>query len=254
MQVEPYPEPQAEPQSEPAEDMESLLEEHLEQENYVAKRGAIRTGYVIQVSADGALIDIGLKREGFVPAQDLRQAERTDMGEVHVGDEIHVMIVDTQNDDGYVGLSIYRARLEEDWVKAEKLLESNEIYEGTISGYNRGGLTVQFGRIRGFIPLSHVVGMPRGMKEQDRRQRLAALVGQPVGLRVKYLPAPIDIDTKHITYRASMTSENNNTVVVKEWYSVNTRRVPVSDYPDYRQTLKRVSRWTRNHIFLETVE
>ena len=169
MQVEPYPEPQAEPQSEPVEDMESLLEEHSQ--SYALKRGDIRTGHIIGISSDGALIDIGQKREGFVPAQDLRQAERTDMGEVHVGDEVHVMIVDTQTDDGYVGLSIYRARLEEDWVKAEKLLESNEIYEGTISGYNRGGLTVQFGRIRGFIPLSHVVGMPRGLKEQDRRQQ-----------------------------------------------------------------------------------
>lgn len=182
MQLE--PEPQPEPQEEGAINMEALLEEHLDQqEAYVGKRGDVRMGEVIEVSAEGALVDIGLKREGFVPADDLNQLERAGMGEVKVGDKVPVVILGMP-DEGYVEASIYRARLEEDWLKADEMLRSGEIYETQVSGYNRGGLTVQFGRIRGFVPLSHIVGIRRGLKETERRERLLEMVGKPIGLRV----------------------------------------------------------------------
>ncbi|MFN3763470.1 MAG: 30S ribosomal protein S1, partial [Anaerolineae bacterium] len=137
---------------------------------------------VIQVTQDGALVDVGLKREGFVPMSDLRQV-RKEMGEIHEGDEVFVKLLESES-EGYIKASIYQARLEEDWIRAEEMMRSGALYEGRISSYNRGGLTVPFGRIRGFIPVSQVVGIPRGLKEAERRQRLAAMVGQTVGLRV----------------------------------------------------------------------
>ncbi len=166
-------------QPETAVDMESLLQE---QEGYIARPGEIRKGRVIQVTEDGALVDVGLKREGFVPASDLRQV-RKEMGEIQEGDEVFVKLLESES-DGYIKASIYQARLEEDWIRAEEMMKSGALYEGRISSYNRGGLTVPFGRLRGFIPVSQVVGIPRGLKEAERRQRLAEMVGQTVGLRV----------------------------------------------------------------------
>lgn len=165
-------------QPETAVDMESLLQE---QEGYVAHPGEIRKGRVIQITEDGALVDVGLKREGFVSASDLRQVRKE--GEIHEGDEVFVKLLEIES-EGYIKASIYQARLEKDWIRAEEMLKSGALYEGRISSYNRGGLTVPFGRIRGFIPVSQVVGIPRGLKEAERRQRLAAMVGQTVGLRV----------------------------------------------------------------------
>jgi len=178
MRPEPHLEPQA--QQEPDVNMESLLQD---QKDYAAKRGDIRLGRVMEITDSGVLLDIGLKREGFAPIEDLQQMQRAQMAEVHVGDEVPAMIVDMRGSEGYQ-VSIYRARMEEDWFNAEQLLRSGEILESEISGYNRGGLTVQFGRIRGFIPMSHVVGLPRGLGDPERRERLAAMVGKTVGLRV----------------------------------------------------------------------
>lgn len=166
-------------QPEAAVDMESLLQE---QEGYVARPGELRKGRLIQVTEDGALVDVGLKHEGFVPASDLRQV-RKEMGEIHEGDEVLVKLLEGEG-EGYIKASIYQARLEEDWMRAEEMMKSGALYEGRISSYNRGGLTVQFGHIRGFVPVSQVVGIPRGLKDGERRQRLAAMVGQTVGLRV----------------------------------------------------------------------
>lgn len=166
-------------QPEMAVDMESLLQT---QEGYVARAGELRKGRVIQVKEDGALVDVGLKREGFVPSEDLRRA-RKEMGEIREGDEVLVKLLEGES-EGYIRASVYQAHLEKDWIQAEEMMKSGALYEGRISSWNRGGLTVPFGHIRGFIPLSEVVGIPRGLKEPERRRRLAAMVGQTVGLRV----------------------------------------------------------------------
>jgi len=64
------------------------------------------------------------------------------------------------------------------------MMENGELYEVEVSGYNRGGLIAQSGKIRGFIPASQVVGLPKRMREEQRRQRLADMIGQRVGLKI----------------------------------------------------------------------
>ncbi len=176
---------QMDSQQESAEiDMGALLEEHLEgHAECTARRGDIRVGYVIEVTDEGALVDVGLKREGFANKEDLERLARAGVEEIKAGDKVPVMIV-SFDAEGYVNISIYQAKMEEDWIKAEEMLQSGEMYETTVTGYNRGGLTVQFGRIRGFVPLSHIVGIPRGARANRRRELLEEMVGQPIGLRV----------------------------------------------------------------------
>ena len=174
--------PEAEHQDDQAADMETLLKDHA---NYDLPRpGDIRVGEVIRATPNEILIDIGLKREGLVSQEDLQMIKRDKMEEVEVGDKVPVLILRPQDNDGYAAVSIFKARMAEDWLRAEELMESKEIFEAEISGYNRGGLTIQFGRIRGFIPLSHIVGMPRNISQTERRERQKAMVGREVGLRV----------------------------------------------------------------------
>ncbi|MGD1995357.1 MAG: S1 RNA-binding domain-containing protein [Anaerolineae bacterium] len=180
MEAESNHEPQ--PQAEQVKSMETLLEK--EDDYAPPKPGEIRTATVIEIGADGALVDIGFKREGFVSQDDLQKVQGADMEEVQEGEEVPVLILRPTTGEGYLPVSIHKARLAEDWLQAEELLESGEIFEAEISGYNRGGLTVQFGKIRGFIPLSHVVGIPRHLQGEKRRERLKKLVGREVGLKV----------------------------------------------------------------------
>jgi small subunit ribosomal protein S1 len=71
-----------------------------------------------------------------------------------------------------------------DWIQAEQMLESGEIYEGEVAGYNRGGIIVKFGKIRGFVPASQIVGLPKRLREEQRRQRMEAMIGQQIGLKI----------------------------------------------------------------------
>jgi small subunit ribosomal protein S1 len=174
-------------QEETSSTMMEQLEEYLTEGEYdyqLPKRGDIHIGVVVEIGDRGAIVDAGFKRDGIVPASDLDRLDEETLESIQPGDEVAVAVTKPQDQEGRLILSIYQALVQEDWQKAESMLEEGEIYEGEISGYNRGGLLVPFGRIRGFIPASHTVGMPRGLKGDERRERLADMVGDKVGLKV----------------------------------------------------------------------
>ena len=148
------------------------------------RRGEIRTGVVIEANDQGVVVDIGFKREGLVPMEDLERLDEESRSTLQPGTEVPVLVLRTEDKDGRPVLSIHQARLYEDWVKAEQLMASGDLYEGQVAGYNRGGLIVRFGKIRGFVPTSQIVGLPRRLREEQRHQRLEAMVGEPIGLKV----------------------------------------------------------------------
>lgn len=74
--------------------------------------------------------------------------------------------------------------LDEDWNRAQVLLESQEILETRVTGYNQGGLTVAFGRLRGFVPNSHLSMVPRNATAEQQQQILSALVGKTIPVRI----------------------------------------------------------------------
>ena len=152
---------------------------------YAAPRhGDLRSGVVIQADDSGLLVDCGFKREGLVPAHDLDGLDEEARSEIQLGATVPVFVVRAQNSEGQPILSIQQAQLYEDWLRAEQLMASGELYAGVVSSFNRGGLVVKFGEIRGFVPASQVVGMPRRIREDERRRRLEGMVGREIGLKI----------------------------------------------------------------------
>ena len=65
-------------------------------------------------------------------------------------------MVNPHDHNGNIVLSVNRALEEIDWQRAEEYRQSQEVYESRIAGYNKGGLIVRFGRLRGFVPQSQM--------------------------------------------------------------------------------------------------
>jgi small subunit ribosomal protein S1 len=162
-----------------ADSWEDQLEESLSGSEI--KRGELREGVILDRRDDGFVVDIGAKRDGFVPMDDIQELEDRDY---NVGDEVPVVVTRFRDSDGSVELSIAQALLQEDWLIAEKLLESQEVYETTVNGSNRGGLTVDFGRLRGFVPMSQIIGFNRIRQPAERKRRLEAMVDEEIMLKV----------------------------------------------------------------------
>lgn len=166
---------------------ESLLWEYLEEGEYdyqQPQRGEIRTGTIIRKDADQIIVDIGAKWEGIVPASDLEKLGPEAVEELQVGDELPVYILSPEGKDGDIIVSINMARQMADWDRAEELLESGEVIERKVTGFNKGGLLVQFGRLQGFVPRSHIVNLEARTESGSPQERLSQMIGQEIPVKV----------------------------------------------------------------------
>jgi small subunit ribosomal protein S1 len=163
------------------------LEEFLEGEEYAyhrPQRGDIRQGVILSIGPEEIVVNVGLKREGIVPGSDLERMGEEALSELEVGGKVPVFILKPRDQSGNVIVSLYRARLEQDWLHAQELLASGEVWEGVVSGCNRGGLVVPFGKLRGFVPASQITNFPRRLTPDKRESKLAEMVGRKLHLRV----------------------------------------------------------------------
>jgi len=166
---------------------EQSMEDLLSQGDFAyqrLKRGEIRTGVVVVVGPNEIVVDVGAKREGLVSPQDLERLSAEDRAAIMEGSEIPVCVVNPEDRDGNIIVSIFLARIEQDWQKAEEYLQSQGIVEAKVTGYNKGGLVVPFGRIRGFVPASQIVGFPRHLSPVQKSERLAQQVGREIVVQV----------------------------------------------------------------------
>jgi len=108
------------------------------------------------------------------------------MEKLKVGDEVPVYVLNPEDKNGNTILSLSRAQLEKDWQTAQKLFEAGECFETTVSGYNKGGLIVRLGKVRGFVPASQLVPPSQKAQEapQSNEERWARMVGQPLRLKI----------------------------------------------------------------------
>jgi small subunit ribosomal protein S1 len=148
------------------------------------RRGDIRRGVVLSVDSERVVLDLGLKRDGIVSDTDLQRLGQDPAGSMQVGDEVPAFILKPENRDGNIPVSLYRARREQDWLEAQELLANGEVWEGEVTGYNKGGLVVPFGKVRGFVPASQIDRFPRRLEPEEKQRRLAEWVGQRLPLKV----------------------------------------------------------------------
>ncbi len=148
------------------------------------QRGELRDGMVMQIEESGILVSIGTKREGIIPQQDLRAMGEEFVSNLKVGDPIQVYVQDPENRDGDLILSLTLVQVAKDWEEAARLQAEGGIVQGQVIGYNKGGLLVQFNRIRGFVPASQVAQLHGRTAAEERQQALQRMVGQTIPLKV----------------------------------------------------------------------
>jgi small subunit ribosomal protein S1 len=168
---------QAEEYEEPTYSMSELLDESLLHKR--VEQGDLCKGVVVNISANEILVDIGTKSEGVISGRELERLEPETLKNLKVGDEITAYVVRVEDRDGNVVLSLARAQAEQDWQNAQSFYRAGKCFEGTAVDYNKGGLIVKCGSLRGFVPASELSDCHRiGAKG------LADMVGQVLRLKI----------------------------------------------------------------------
>jgi small subunit ribosomal protein S1 len=149
------------------------------------RRGEVREATILSIGEKDMVVDLGAKRDGIILPRDLDLVDdREYLASLEVGDRIPVVVLrDRGHPDGIV-VSLNKGLQQRDWLRAQDLLESEEVFEAQVTGLNRGGVLVSFGRLRGFVPNSQLASIPRGLRGKGLREAKSALVGQTLSLVV----------------------------------------------------------------------
>jgi small subunit ribosomal protein S1 len=138
----------------------------LEAETVSFEKGTVIKGKVFSHDTNGAYIDIKGKSLAFVSIEDVGSDLETLLP---IGEDFDFLVAREQDADGQVTLSRRQLQIKYAWDKIADIQENKESIAVRVTGVNKGGVTVDFQGLRGFIPKSQ-------LSEKD----LNSLVGSTV--------------------------------------------------------------------------
>ncbi|MBI2439365.1 MAG: 30S ribosomal protein S1 [Candidatus Moranbacteria bacterium] len=172
------------PTQEKISSMEALLAKHIVE---VPDLGDVVHGIVVHVAPASALIDLGPLGTGIVLGKEMRDGLGPE-GKLKVGTEVTATLMDFENEDGYIELSIREASYEKSWDDIEHKLTNREVVSTKVVEANKGGLMIEINGIMGFLPVSQLSNehYPR-VEDGDKNKildLLKKLIGQEVSVRI----------------------------------------------------------------------
>ncbi len=135
---------------------EFSFEEALENSMRQVRRGQRVSGVVTEVRGNEVVVDIGTKHTGFVPADEMSDDSSVKLEDlVKKGDELTLVVISVNDQDGIVTLSKKRADAQEGLNEVIAAAEDGSILEGYVSELVNKGLLAKVKGVNVFIPASH---------------------------------------------------------------------------------------------------
>ena len=149
--------------------------------------GDLVEGPVVDIDRGRIYIDLHPFGTGIIYGREYLSA-RDILKNVNPGDTVAAKVVDTENPDGYIEVSLREARQALVWGEAEQALKNNTQLALPVKDANKGGLIIEWQGIQGFLPASqlsqeHYPRVPDGDKDKIFAE-LKALIGKPLSLQI----------------------------------------------------------------------
>lgn len=170
---------------------EEELEENLVLKS-IADRSAIRPevnalveGPVILVEKSSVFVDLSPFGTGIIYGREFINAKDL-IKKINLGDIIKAKVVERENDEGYVELSLKEAKQALTWSEVEKTIKAKTIFDLEVKDANKGGLILEWQGIQGFLPASQLKTehYPRVLDSDKDKilKELKKLVGEKISV------------------------------------------------------------------------
>lgn len=139
------------------------------------KSGEVVEGVVSAIGRARVYIDVAPFGTGLIYGREYMNA-RDILRKVNIGDTISSKVVTSENEDGYIELSLKEARQALIWDEAAKAVSSGVVMSLQVKEANKGGLIIDWQGIPGFLPASQLSSdnYPR-VSDGDKDKILVAL-------------------------------------------------------------------------------
>lgn len=177
--------------------------------------GTIIEGKVIAASKNEVHLDIEGVSTGVIRGPELID-ESGEYSELKLGDAAQATVMELENENGELELSLRQAGHQKAWDELERLMREEDVVESEIVDANKGGLLVRVGRVPGFLPVSQLTieHYPRveGGNKNKILEKLQSYIGDKFRVRV------IDVDEsddKMIVSEKAAKQEEHKKIISK---------------------------------------
>lgn len=146
----------------------------------VLKPADMVEGTLISVGKNEVFVDLEGYGVGVVRGRELYDDQAT-LAALKPGDKIFVSVVEAENKDGIVELSLRQAGQERVWQTLKEKMESKEIVRTKVLEANKGGLMVEINNVTGFLPVSQLSLEHYPRVEDGDKNRILGVLQSYVG-------------------------------------------------------------------------
>lgn len=190
--------------------MEDLMDD-IEKSLKLPRGGELVTGRVHQVNDKEIIVNLGIKKDGMIPASEVSLEEGQTLTDLyHEGDEIKAKVLKTDDGDGTILLSKKKMEAGVHWEEIKTAYEEKTLIDVDVVRKVNGGVIAKYKEVSGFIPLSQL---------SDRFVEDAAeFVGQTLTVRVTKVD---ERRGKAVFSHKAYLSEERQKALAKVWESIN---------------------------------
>ena len=152
-----------------------------------ARPGDLVDGSVVFRGKNKLLLDLGGVATGIISGRELRDSFNT-FRDLQAGDAVSALILEEENDEGLVVMSLRMASQKKAWDRFHKLIEDDKTMKFTAQEANKGGLIANIDGIRAFLPVSQLApaNYPRvnNADSSEIMSRLQKFVGHTFTVKI----------------------------------------------------------------------
>jgi small subunit ribosomal protein S1 len=143
-------------------------------------------GPVITILKSSVYIDLAPFGTGIIYGREFINAKDI-IKKISIGDIVKAKVVETENEDGYIELSLKEAKQALIWSDAEKAIKAKTVLELAVKEANKGGLILEWQGIAGFLPASQLKSEHYPRVEDSDKDKILKELKKIVGKKLSVI-------------------------------------------------------------------
>ncbi len=196
------------------------------------------TGKVVAVDSLALYIDLEKFGSGIVYGKEIKDGFGQGRKKIAVGDEITATVINLENEDGYVELSVSEAIKEQAWNDLREKRDSKEVVTTKILDANKGGLMVDINGLPGFMPVSQLTAEHYPRVEDGDRNKILEILKSYIGEEMSVCILDIDDEEEKLIVSEKVAFQDRERKSIKELKKGDVIEGEVSGVVDFGAFVK----------------
>jgi len=182
----------------------------------ILKQGELIEGILIKKASKAAYFNLGAFGTGIVYGVEFINAASA-LKNLNEGDRVSAKIIDLENDEGYVELSLSEADTQKNWESIKELKEKGEVIGAKISGANSGGLLTEVYGTKAFIPVSQLSSEHYPRVDDGDKSKILEELKKLIGEELKVKIIDFKPKVKKLILSEREIFQDNNKELLKDY-------------------------------------